>query len=50
MLIIKELNDWHPRVAVIHVITKARSINDSETDYEKEQRLELAALLRISFI
>lgn len=29
MLIIKELNDGHPRISVVHVVAEARCVNDS---------------------
>lgn len=35
MLVIKELNDWLPGVAVVDIVTKARSINDSQADLEE---------------
>lgn len=31
MLIIEKLNDGHPRVAIVHIIAKARGIDDSQT-------------------
>lgn len=33
MLIIQEFNDRHPRVAVVDVVTEARSVNDGQADY-----------------
>ena len=33
MLIIQKFNDWHPRVAVVDVVTEARSVNDGQADY-----------------
>ena len=33
MLIIQKFNDRHPRVAVVDVVTEARSVNDGQADY-----------------
>ena len=41
MLIIQKFNDRHPRVAVVDVVTEARSVNDGQADY-RCQALELA--------
>lgn len=32
MLIVQELYDGHPRVAVVDVVAEARSVNDRQTD------------------
>ena len=32
MLVIKELDDGHPRVAVVHIVTEARGVDDSQSD------------------
>lgn len=32
VLIIQEFDNGHPRVAVVHVVPKARSVNDCQTD------------------
>lgn len=32
MLIIQELDDWHPRVAVVDIVAKAGGIDNSQTD------------------
>ncbi len=32
VLVVKELDDGLPGIAVVHVITEARSVNDSEAD------------------
>lgn len=34
MLVVEEFDYWHPRVAVIHVVPKAGSIDDSEADWK----------------
>lgn len=33
MLVVEELDDGLPRVAVVHVVSKAGGVNDSEADY-----------------
>ena len=33
MLIIQKFDDRHPRVAVVDVVTEARSVNDGQADY-----------------
>lgn len=35
MLVIQELNDWLPAVSVVHVVSKARGINDGQADLEE---------------
>ena len=32
MLVVKELDDWHPRVAIVHVVAEARGVDDRETN------------------
>jgi hypothetical protein len=32
MLVIQELDDGHPRIAVVDIVAEARSIDDRETD------------------
>jgi len=32
MLVVKELDDRLPRVAVVHVVAETRGVNDSEAD------------------
>jgi hypothetical protein len=32
VLVVEELDDGHPRVAVVDVVAKARSVDDSEAD------------------
>jgi len=32
MLVVEELNDRLPRVAVVHVVTETRSVNDRKAD------------------
>jgi hypothetical protein len=32
MLVVEELNDWHPRVAVVHIVAETRCVDNSETD------------------
>lgn len=34
MLVVNELNDGHPGVPVVDVVTKAGGVNDSELDLE----------------
>jgi hypothetical protein len=34
MLIIQELDDWHPGIAVVDIVSEARCINDGETHYQ----------------
>lgn len=34
MLIIQKLDDWHPAIPVVDIITKAWGINDSQLDLE----------------
>jgi len=41
VLVVKELDDGLPGITVVHVITEARSVNDSETDCNLHQRLQL---------
>ena len=41
VLVIKEFDDWLPGITVVHVITEARSVNDSETDCNLYQRLQI---------
>jgi hypothetical protein len=33
MLIIQKLDDWHPRIAVVDIVSEARGVDDSETNY-----------------
>ena len=33
MLIVQKFNDRHPRVAVVDVVTEARSVNNGQADY-----------------
>lgn len=37
VLIVKELDNWLPGITIVHVITEARSINDSKTDCNLHQ-------------
>ena len=32
MLVVEELDYWHPRIAVVHVVSEAGSIDDSKAD------------------
>lgn len=32
MLIIQELNNWHPGVAVVDIVSETRGINNSQAD------------------
>jgi hypothetical protein len=32
MLVIQELDNWHPGIAVVDIVAEARSIDDRETD------------------
>ena len=32
MLIIQKLDNWHPGIAVVDIVAKARSIDDGEAD------------------
>jgi hypothetical protein len=32
MLIIQELDNWHPRITVVDIVAKARSIDNGEAD------------------
>jgi hypothetical protein len=32
MLIVQELDNWHPRVAVVDIVSEARGINDSKAN------------------
>ena len=34
MLIVQELNDWHPRIAVVDIISEAWCINNCQADYQ----------------
>lgn len=34
MLIVQELDNWHPRIAVVDIVSEARGINNCQTDYE----------------
>jgi len=34
MLVVDEVDDWAPRVAVVDIITKSGSVNDGELDLE----------------
>ena len=33
MLVVQEFDDWHPGIAVVDIVSKARRINDGQTDY-----------------
>jgi len=35
MLVVHEVDDWAPRVAVVDIITEARGVNDGELDLER---------------
>lgn len=35
MLVVDEVDDWAPRVAVVDIITKAGGVNNSELDFER---------------
>lgn len=32
MLVVQELNDWHPRIAVVDIISETGCVNDSKAD------------------
>ena len=34
MLVVNELNDWEPRIAVVDIVSKSRGINDRKFDLE----------------
>ena len=34
MLVVDELDNWKPRVAVVNIVSKSRSVNDGEFDLE----------------
>lgn len=34
MLVVNEVNDWHPRVTVVDIVAKSGRVNDSELDLE----------------
>ena len=36
VLVVKKLNDGHPRVTVIHIVAKPGSVDHSQTDYGTE--------------
>lgn len=36
MLIVEEFDDGHPGVAIVHVVTEARCINDGQADCKSE--------------
>lgn len=38
MLVVEELNDRHPRVAVVDIVTKAGGINDGQSDCNRDRR------------
>ena len=42
MLIIHKINNWHPRIAVVHVVAETRSVDDGELNLE-------LFLLKLSF-
>lgn len=33
MLVVQELDDWHPGIAVVDIVSEARCVDDSETNY-----------------
>jgi len=33
MLVVQELNDWHPRITVVDIISETGCVDDSEADY-----------------
>ena len=33
VLVIKKLNDGHPGISIVHIVAKARSINDRQADW-----------------
>jgi hypothetical protein len=33
VLVVQELDDWHPGITVVDIVAEARSIDDSEADY-----------------
>lgn len=35
MLVVQELDDWHPGIAVVDIISEARCVNDGETNYSQ---------------
>ena len=37
VLIIQEFNDWHPGIAVVHIVAKARGIDNGQADYSTQQ-------------
>jgi len=42
MLIVKKLDDGHPRVAIVDIVAETRGINDSETDScQGQQRVRI---------
>lgn len=40
MLIVQELNDWHPGVAVVDIVSKARGINNSQSNCRSVNKTE----------
>lgn len=34
MLVVNEINDWHPRITVVDIVAKSRRVDDSELDLE----------------
>ncbi len=33
MLVVQKLDNWHPRIAVVHIIPKSRRVNDRKANY-----------------
>ena len=38
MLVVQEFDDWHPGIAVVHIVSKTRGIDDSQADWECQYR------------
>src|SRR2546423_14290969 len=36
MLVVKELNNWHPRITVVDIVPKAGRVDNSKAYYEKD--------------
>jgi hypothetical protein len=33
MLVVQEFDNWHPRIAVVDIVSEARRVNYGQTDY-----------------
>ena len=41
VLVIQELDDWHPGIAVVDIVSKARCVDNRETNYQQSVTAKL---------